>query len=889
VAVLDQSLFRFVWRHSRREQVAILLLIVASLPFYWVSLEIPKRIINDVLQGRAFEGGRADVPLSHVSPWLPEGLFGAMRLDQMELLFVLSAVYLSLVLANGAFKYVINLRKGVLGERMLRRLRYELLARFLRFRPEEARAAKPAEIASMIKDEVEPIGGFIGDAFIQPAFLGAQAATAMLFILVQNVWLGLVAFAIVAVQSVVIPYLRREQVRLARERQIASRKLAGRIGEIVEGAPAILTHGTAAYNQAEVGTRLGGLFNIRTALFKRKFAVKFLNNLLSQITPFLFFAVGGYFALHGSLDIGQLVAVIAAYRDLPPPIKELIDWDQQRSDVAVKYQQITTQFAPERYAPFPLEDDSGAIPAPTAPLRIEGLQVVDRFGTTLLETATSILDRPGKIALVGPAGSGRGAFARALGRQISEYKGAIRLGDSDLAALSNATAGRVVSFCGAEPCLFQGSIRDNILFSLYRKPPARGVAQSLSKSERALYAEAEMSGNLVIGPCDDWTDYQAAGVADADALDRHVFELLAMVGLHDDVYRLGLRGRLEPDADPSIIDRLVTARQTITARLRSRDLERYVEPFDPTLYNANATIRENLLFGAFVGETLSDRRLAADPVFRAQLEDHGLLVPLLVIGQSISRNTIEMFGGLPPGDPLFERYSLIRFDEMDDYKALLAASPEIETGTELDEDGQGQLLRLALSYIEPRHRFRLLDGALRDKIVAARRAVREVLETRFDVAIEFYEPQRVMRSASIRDNLLFGRLAFDLPDAEQKVWHVIRGVLSAIGLEETIYRLGLDHEVGPGGKHLDGRQRTAIDLVRCLIKRPDVLIIDGALQAFERSEAARILAGISAMMQGRTLIVGLSDEAEAHGFDRVVLFDGPRLTTIRVSRQTQSA
>ena len=27
----------------------------------------------------------------------------------------------------------------------------------------------------MIKDEVEPIGGFIGDAYIQPAFLATQA------------------------------------------------------------------------------------------------------------------------------------------------------------------------------------------------------------------------------------------------------------------------------------------------------------------------------------------------------------------------------------------------------------------------------------------------------------------------------------------------------------------------------------------------------------------------------------------------------------------------------------------------------------------------------------------------------------------------------------------
>ena len=102
---------------------------------------------------------------------------------------------------------------------------------FLRFRPEVARAAKPAEIASMVKDEVEPIGGFIGDAFIQPAFLLSQAGTALVFIMVQSPSMGLAALAVVLVQAVVIPYLRREQIRLGRLRQLASRQLAGRIGE----------------------------------------------------------------------------------------------------------------------------------------------------------------------------------------------------------------------------------------------------------------------------------------------------------------------------------------------------------------------------------------------------------------------------------------------------------------------------------------------------------------------------------------------------------------------------------------------------------------------------------------------------------------------------------
>ena len=66
------------------------------------------------------------------------------------------------------------------------------------------------------------------------------------------------------------------------------------------------------------------------------------------MTPFLFYSIGGYQALKGSLDIGQLVAVIAAYKDLPGPLKDLIDWDQARQDVQVKYQQVVEQFTVDR-------------------------------------------------------------------------------------------------------------------------------------------------------------------------------------------------------------------------------------------------------------------------------------------------------------------------------------------------------------------------------------------------------------------------------------------------------------------------------------------------------------------------------------------------------------
>ena len=111
---------------------------------------------------------------------------------------------------NNWFKIYINTAKGRMGERMLRRLRYELFDRLLRFPQAQFRKVKQAEIATMIKDEVEPLGGFIGDAFVQPAFLGGNALTALYFMLQQSFWLGVVAVIVLLVQAVVIPQAAQE-------------------------------------------------------------------------------------------------------------------------------------------------------------------------------------------------------------------------------------------------------------------------------------------------------------------------------------------------------------------------------------------------------------------------------------------------------------------------------------------------------------------------------------------------------------------------------------------------------------------------------------------------------------------------------------------------------
>ncbi|MEX0338281.1 MAG: ABC transporter transmembrane domain-containing protein, partial [Arenibacterium sp.] len=149
---MEPTLFSFIWKHSKRQQLWLFALTLVSFPLLYVSLELPKRIINDAI-GATSE--KIDV-------------FG-YSFGQIEFLLLLCFAFLATVIASGLMKMHINTMKGVLAERLLRRLRYKLISRMMRFPSPYFRTTSQGEPVSMITSEAEPLGGLMGDAVAQPA------------------------------------------------------------------------------------------------------------------------------------------------------------------------------------------------------------------------------------------------------------------------------------------------------------------------------------------------------------------------------------------------------------------------------------------------------------------------------------------------------------------------------------------------------------------------------------------------------------------------------------------------------------------------------------------------------------------------------------------------
>jgi putative ABC transport system ATP-binding protein len=881
---MERGLFGFIWRYSKREQLLIVPLVVASMVVLFASLDLPKTIVNEPIQGKRFPNPDSMVTFLRIAPNLPEFLGGqrvlleGFQMDRTAYLVALSITFLALIVVSGLLKLQINTMKGWMGERMLRRLRYSLFDHILRFPLPHFRRVKSAEMATMIKDEVEPLGGFIGEAIITPLFLGGQALTALFFILYQHIFLGVIAFGMVVMQAVIIPRMRRRLLVLSKERQITARQLAGRIAECVEGAVEIHAHDTSNYERAEISARLGKMFRIRFELFQRKFMIKFLNNFLSQVTPFLFYLVGGYLAIAGRLDIGTLVAVIAAYKDLPSPIKELIDWDQQRMDVQIKYTQVVEQFATDDLAQPELQE---MVDAPQLPqqgnVKAANLSLLDESGTKVLDGISFEYGLQEHVAIVGHAGGGGSELAQVLSRLLPPNSGTIEMGGMDITRAPEAVTGRAISYVGSAAYLFPVSVRENLLYGLKHRPVREKEYSGDALRLRDIdLRESSRAGNSTCDIQADWIDYEAAGVSGAEEMDARILEVLQAVDLEEAIFEVGLKSAVTAGQNPGISESVLRARDTMRERMNQPGISELVERFDLARFNRNATLAENLLFGTPVGKTFDVDNLAKNAYVRKILEDTGLAGDLLKVGHKLAETMVELFSDLPPGHELFERFSFIQHDDLPHVKDILVQVADVGLDR-IDEADRNTLLALPFKLISARHRLGLIDEALEVRILEARRQFAEHLPAEMRGAIEFFDPGKFIGAASLQDNILFGKIVTGQAEGGVRIGRLLRQVLDELDMRPLVVKIGLGFQVGTGGARLPAADRQKIAVGRAILKRPALVILDNAAAVLDPSAQNRLLASVLESRGQRGVYWVLNRVELAEKFDQVIVMDRGKL------------
>ncbi|MGR3622014.1 ABC transporter transmembrane domain-containing protein [Pseudophaeobacter sp.] len=836
---MPRTLFSFIWRYSRRQQLGLLALTLLTFPFLFATLELPKRIINDAI----------GAPEAMVSVW-------GRQVSQVDYLLMLCFAFVGAVVVAGLLKMRLNTAKGVVAERLLRRLRYTLISRMIRFPKPYFRTTSQGELVAMITSESEPMGGVMGDALAQPVFQAGQMLTIVTFLFMQSVWFGLASIALIPLQAWLIPMLQRQINLLNKDRIHEVRALAAEIGETAAGISDLRGNGGWRFRLAQISHRLGGLFEIRRRIYNKKYFMKFLNNLIGHMTPFVFYSAGGVLAIKGEITVGALVAGLAAYKDLSAPWKELLTYYNQVQDMGLRWSVMTERFAPKgMIAANLIEGTPDRLPHLRGDVIFRNVSLRDAEGNMVLEDLSLTIPAGARVAVKSGNDRERTACAQLLTREVLPTQGSITLAGHRLEALHQGVIAARVGHAYSQPYLFDGSLGDNVLMPLRSKPDLpRPSAQTLRQM-----VESMRAGNSPDPLEADWVNPALAGLGSEGDVRDWWFQLIEAMGVDQQLVHRTLHARLQPGRHAELEQDILRLRPHIQQRLVEAGLAGVVYHFDPQVFNPAVPLAGNILFAAPTRDVSPEELLAPGHLFYQVIRDQEMAAETLGIGLGVAETLIKTFGREAVDHPLFQRLGL---DDAlycrlcaaaEEYAALGGSAGAEATIRTLSEESRAALMTipflLSAEQIGPG-----FPEDFKVRILKIRASSAAELIRRSKGVFQPLDPDGYVTRLSVLENALFGKISRHAGDKAQQVEALVGAVLAEHGLQKRLALILYDLPTGLGGSLLDPLFQERAAFARAAIKRPDILILEQALASHDSDSRLRTRDRLRALMPATTMI-----------------------------------
>ena len=226
-----------------------------------------------------------------------------------------------------------------------------------------------------------------------------------------------------------------------------------------------------------------------------------------------------------------------------------------------------------------------------------------------------------------------------------------------------------------------------------------------------------------------------------------------------------------------------------------------IHPFDFEEYNVSATVGANLIFGEAIDAKFAVEHFGENDVIRSILDECELTNRFRDIGIQVAATLIDMFDGMSADEPIFEQYSFVDDDSLQELKRI-ATLAKREGNDAINEEDTARLISLTCQLVVERHRLGHINDDMQSRILEARRKFREQLAEDGSEAIAFFDPEEFNERLPLRSNLIMGRVNAGRPQAEEKVDQILRDVLDEMELTNEVILTAADFHVGIGGRRI---------------------------------------------------------------------------------------
>ncbi|MBF6044065.1 ATP-binding cassette domain-containing protein [Streptomyces sp. NRRL B-1677] len=292
--------------------------------------------------------------------------------------------------------------------------------------------------------------------------------------------------ALVLLPVFVVP-ARRMGTRMAglqREAAAHNAAMSSRMTErfSAPGATLVKLFGRPADESTEFAARARAVrdIGVRTAMAQSAFITAL--TLVSALALALVYGLGGFYALHGRLEPGAVVALALLLTRLYAPLTALAGARVEVMSALVSFERV---FEVLDLEPL-IAEKPGARKVPDGPVSVEfdgvrfGYPSADKVSLASLEEVAGLDTRggaevlhgvsfraePGRmVALVGSSGAGKSTIAQLLPRLYDADAGTVRLGGIDVRDLSADSIRETLGMVTQDGHLFHDTVRANLLIA----------------------------------------------------------------------------------------------------------------------------------------------------------------------------------------------------------------------------------------------------------------------------------------------------------------------------------------------------------------------------------------------------------------------------------------
>ncbi|MFE3637076.1 ABC transporter ATP-binding protein [Streptomyces cellostaticus] len=292
--------------------------------------------------------------------------------------------------------------------------------------------------------------------------------------------------ALVLLPVFVLPARRMgsRMARMQREAAALNAAMGTRMTErfSAPGATLVKLFGRPEEESAEFAARARRVrdIGVRTATAQSVFITSL--TLVSALALALVYGLGGWFALHGTLEAGAVVSLALLLTRLYAPLTALAGARVEVMSALVSFERV---FEVLDLKPL-IEDKPDAGDVPQGPVAVEfddvrfaypsadqvslasleEVAALDTRGGTEVLHGISFRAEPGHtVALVGSSGAGKSTIAQLLPRLYDVGSGAVRIGGADVRDLSAASLRATLGMVTQDGHLFHDSVRANLLLA----------------------------------------------------------------------------------------------------------------------------------------------------------------------------------------------------------------------------------------------------------------------------------------------------------------------------------------------------------------------------------------------------------------------------------------